>query len=160
MITWTLDLHATSGILYKLTYFRDDEDNNLDKLQWNQICSLNVGRYSASSCVMDNRYIYTFGGRSSYGEILSSIEVLDTENLIIWFDSNTPNWKLLQITMPFNGYDMHTSQIDNSEIILLGGKTKLSKSHRIKSYTFKVSQEHHSEKFSYSFNELKEIPST
>ena len=67
------------------------------------------------------------------------------------------SWKLLQISLPFNKYDLFTQQLDSGKIVIMGGKTKLSQHHQHKGYLLEVSPEIKTDKFYFCISEIQEI---
>lgn len=118
---------------------------------------MNVGRYSASCCTFDSKYIYVFGGRSNYGEILSSIEMIDTEFILASVPRMQTSWKLLKLTLPFCAYDIFSQQIDSGTVLIMGGKTNTSKYHRLKAYKLNIELNLDSSQLIYTLHELEDI---
>ena len=91
--------------------------------------------------------------------ILNSIEVLDTEYVLNSYTSNKSAWRLLNLTLPFNAYELFVQQIDSGKLLILGGKSKKSKTSSNKAYLCEINTDQISEQFTYTLNELQEIPS-
>jgi hypothetical protein len=86
-----------------------NNNNNLDSN--NKILSeMNIEREIFASCVVDDRYIYIFGGFNDVH--LDSIERFDVESGI---------WKLLSVKLSSSLQNATACTIENNEIVIIGG---------------------------------------
>ena len=124
---------------------------------WQEVPSLNIERYSASWCSLSHRFIYVFGGRSRYGTILNSIEVLDAQMCLSETARSNLKWRTIPLFLPINVYDSFSEQIDTWKIMILGGKIKSQRGNWIKAYLIDILASSKLEDFEYSLHELEDI---
>jgi len=70
------------------------------------------GRFDASCCVMESRFIYVFGGKAGMGFPLSSIERYDTLE---------DSWALLAINLPKSLSKTKIVKVNEGTILIFGG---------------------------------------
>ncbi|KRX10195.1 hypothetical protein PPERSA_12153 [Pseudocohnilembus persalinus] len=91
------------------------EKFNIEKKQWVKIRPLQSARSRASTCLVDQRYIYTFYGTNSFQKPNTSIER---------YDIMTDQWRFIRVQNHLPGFDMTHSgavQINKNQIMILGG---------------------------------------
>ena len=91
---------------------------------------LNEARRSASSCVLDDRTMYTFGGVSSIyrtrkEEMVTSIERIKVQALIDW-QACKDVWELISVNprskvKSFHRYDALIAPVGKTQVMILGG---------------------------------------
>lgn len=78
---------------------------------WEMVASMNKARSFFGSCVLEQQYIYTFGGYNDY-EMLLTIEK---------YDSITDTWITLHYKQPYPLANHAAVSIDKRNILIMGG---------------------------------------
>ena len=88
----------------------DIQNNN-----WVELPRLNEAKASLSLLCFNNRDLYSFGGlvRGSSAQTLNTIERL---NLVM-----PTKWTRLDVVLPWNACDLGCVQIDEHQILIMGG---------------------------------------
>lgn len=122
-------LYSERGLIYVIggndakSFYTACEKYDIQNDTWSRIADLNVARDSAASCIINNKYIYVFSGRTKFEkkEITDTIEMYDID-LNLWRMVNlNPNstWIACDLAM--------CMPIDTKTILLFGGFDKTSR---------------------------------
>jgi N-acetylneuraminic acid mutarotase len=84
-------LYSERGLIYVIggndakSFYTACEKYDIQNDTWSRIADLNVARDSAASCIINNKYIYVFSGRTKFEkkEITDTIEMYDID-LNLW----------------------------------------------------------------------------
>lgn len=88
---------------------------------WSPLPELNEPKASSSACLMNDRYLYCFGGlsRNMQGQAFlnNAIETIDLK-------SDFAKWEKLNLSLPIHGCDIGCVPIKSDEILVFGGWNK------------------------------------
>jgi N-acetylneuraminic acid mutarotase len=88
---------------------------------WSALPDLNEAKASSSLCLLNDRYLYCFGGlsRNTQGQayLTNTIEMLDLLQ-------PNPQWVKLPSSIPFSGCDIGCVPISRDSILVFGGWNK------------------------------------
>ena len=88
---------------------------------WETLPDLQEAKASSSLCLMNNQYLYCFGGLSRNAQnqafLNGSIEVLDLRNI-------QAGWEKLNLTLPVTGCDIGCLPVKKDQILIFGGWNK------------------------------------
>lgn len=97
------------------------ERYNINTNTWSSLPDLFEAKASSSLCLLNERYLYCFGGlsRNELGAafLTNSIEMLDLQ-------SPMPRWEKLPLNLPLSGCDIGCVPIKNDQILVFGGWNK------------------------------------
>ena len=97
------------------------ERYNVATNTWSPLPDLNEAKASSSLCLMNDRFLYCFGGlsRNTQGQafLTNSIEVLDLH-------SHMPRWERLSMNLPITGCDIGCVPVNKDQILVFGGWNK------------------------------------
>lgn len=91
---------------------------------WERTSTLNTGRLFHASCVVQNQYVYTFGGLDTNHNTLDSVERCGTS---AWLQPDPKNkWELIQVDQAYHHllkrYECGAFLLNEDEIILFGAR--------------------------------------
>lgn len=116
----TDEIYAVGGYIHgKLT--NKCEKYSVMTNSWTQIPDLTEAKASSSVCLMNDRYLYCFGGlsRNLQGQAFlnNAIETIDLK-------SDFANWEKLNLSLPIHGCDIGCVPLKSNEILVFGGWNK------------------------------------
>ncbi|CAI2364622.1 unnamed protein product [Moneuplotes crassus] len=122
-------LYSERGLIYVIggndakSFYTACEKYDIQNDTWSRIADLNVARDSAASCIINNKYIYVFSGRTKFEkkEITDTIEMYDID-LNLWRMVNlnpSSTWIACDLAM--------CMPIDTKTILLFGGFDKTAR---------------------------------
>ncbi len=122
-------LYSERGLIYVIggndakSFYTACEKYDIQNDTWSRIADLNVARDSAASCIINNKYIYVFSGRTKF----EKKEITDT---IEMYDIDLNHWKMVSLSPKsvWTACDLAMCMpIDNKTILLFGGFDKTSR---------------------------------
>ena len=99
------------------TFYTTCEKYDIETDTWSSIANLNIARDSAAVCIINNKYIYAFYGRTKFDkkEVTKTIEK---------YDIGQDVWKIINLNQFSEGAPSYLSMcvpIDSKTILLFGG---------------------------------------
>ena len=89
------------------------EGYDIELDQWSEKASLNVARSNLASCIVNDRFIYAFGGYGQNNQMsLSSIEKFNPEQKC---------WQLLELQLPKKMNGMAAISLKYDDVLIVGG---------------------------------------
>ncbi len=122
-------LYSERGLIYVIggndakSFYTTCEQYDIQNDTWSRLADLNVARDSAASCIINNKYIYVFSGRTKF----EKKEITDT---IEMYNIDLNQWRMVSLnpSSTWIACDLAMCMpIDTTTILLFGGFDKTAR---------------------------------